>query len=92
VDPITGLPRYGNCGRNVLIGPGSSDVDTSLSKSFPIFREDRRLTFRLEFFNTLNHPNYGMPDANISDTTTVATINTTIKPMREAQFAVRYDF
>jgi hypothetical protein len=92
VDPVTGLPRFGNAGRNILIGPGTNDVDTSLSKSFPVFREDRRLTFRLEFFNTFNHPNYGLPDANISDTTTVATINTIVIPMREAQFAVRFDF
>lgn len=59
---------------------------------FPVFGENRRLTFRLEMFNTLNHPNYALPDPNISDINTVATINNLVKDMREAQFAVRFDF
>ncbi len=43
-------------------------------------------------FNLLNHPNYGRPDMNISNVNTAATINTVIRPMRQAQFALRYDF
>jgi hypothetical protein len=92
VDPTTGLPRYGNAGRNILVGPALTAADLSLAKSFPVFREDRRLSFRLETFNAFNHPNYGLPDANISNVNTVATINTTVKPMRQAQFAARFDF
>jgi hypothetical protein len=83
---------FGNAGRNILIGPGINVLDASLSKSFPIFGENRRLTFRLEMFNALNHPNYGLPDANISNVNTVGSITSLIKDMREAQFAVRFDF
>lgn len=83
---------FGDAGRNILVGPGIDVVDTSLSKSFRVFGENRLLTFRLEMFNTFNHPNYALPDANISSVNTVATINSLVKDMREAQFAVRFDF
>jgi len=54
--------------------------------------ESRRLTFRLEMFDAFNHPNYALPDANLSDFNTVASINSLVKDMREAQFALRFDF
>jgi len=90
--PARNQACFGNAGRNILLGPGIDVVDSSLSKSFPVFGEYRRLTFRLEMFNTLNHPNYALPDPNISNINTVATINSLVKDMREAQFAVRFDF
>jgi len=67
-------------------------VDTSLAKSFPVFGEKRSLTFRIELFNAFNHANYDLPDPNISNLNTVGTINNIIKPMRQAQFALRFDF
>lgn len=91
VDPITGLPRFGNAGRNIVIGPGINVMDASLAKQFRI-REGHTASFRLEMFNLLNHPNYGAPDMNISNVNTVATINRVIRSMRQAQFALRYDF
>jgi hypothetical protein len=92
VDPGTNQPRFGNAGRNILVGPGLNVVDTSLAKSFPVWREGHRFTFRLEFFNAFNHPNLDYPDANISNTNTVGTITRVLKPTRQAQFAFRYDF
>ena len=83
---------FGDAGRNILIGPGINVLDASLQKSFAVFGETRRLTFRLEMFNALNHPNYGLPDANLSNVNTVGSINTLVKDMREAQFAFRFDF
>ncbi len=92
VEPGTGLPRFGNAGRNILVGPGLNSVDLSLAKSFPVLREDWKLTFRLEAFNAFNHPNYDFPDSNISNVNTVGTINRIVKPMRQVQFALRFDF
>jgi len=92
VDPGTGLPRFGNAGRNILVAPGLNVADASLAKSFPLLREGRRLAFRIEAFNTFNHPNYDFPDNNISNANTVATINRTVKSMRQVQFALRFDF
>jgi hypothetical protein len=90
--PTGTLACFGDAGRNILVGPGIDEVDASLSKSFPIRSERRRLTLRFELFNAFNHPNYGLPDANISDVNTVGSITTLVKDMREAQFAVRFDF
>jgi hypothetical protein len=90
-DPVTGLPRFGNAGRNILIGPRTNYADGGLSKSVPV-HESWLLTFRMEMFNAFNHPNYDLPDANISNINTVATINDIVRPMRQAQFALRLDF
>ncbi len=83
---------FGNAGRNILVGPGIDNVDGSLSKSFPIRSERRRLTLRFELFNAFNHPNYALPDPNLSDVNTVGSITSLVKNMREAQFAARFDF
>jgi hypothetical protein len=91
-DPATGQPRFGNAGRNILVGPGLNSIDASLAKSFPVWKESWRATFRLELFNALNHANYDYPVSNISDVNTVATISRIAKPMRQAQFAFRFDF
>lgn len=49
--------RFGNSGRNVLIGPGFQLWDLSLLKNFSL-TERVRLQFRAESFNTFNHPNF----------------------------------
>ncbi|MGA2981379.1 MAG: TonB-dependent receptor [Terriglobales bacterium] len=53
----TDLGTFGNAGRNIIEGPGYKTWDTSLVKQFPI-NEQKRLEFRAEFFNVLNHVNY----------------------------------
>lgn len=53
-DPQQG--SFGNVGLNTLRGPGVENWDSSLLKSFP-FSEKRRLEFRAEFYNVLNHTN-----------------------------------
>jgi hypothetical protein len=92
-DPFTGLPRYGNAGRNTIVGPGTNYMDANIAKAFN-FHEGRSLTLRVEAFNVLNHANYANPQLNISNTTTVATITGLLsnRPMREVQFAARFAF
>lgn len=51
---------FGNAGRNTLPSPGNAVVDMSLRRRFPI-REAAVLEFRIEGFNVLNHPNWGIP-------------------------------
>jgi hypothetical protein len=91
IDPVNGLPRFGNAGRNTIIGPGMNAVDMSLRKSFR-FEKGRRLSFEASLFNAFNHPNWGNPDTNVSNTNTVGTVNNLSRPMRQGQFAARYDF
>ena len=58
----------GNAGRNKILGPPFRNLDFSVAKNFPI-TERFKLQYRAEFFNILNHPNFGFPDANISNVT-----------------------
>jgi hypothetical protein len=61
LDPSTGFPtRQGDLGRNVLRGFGATQWDFALHRSFNL-SERVRLEFRAEFFNLLNHPNFGQP-------------------------------
>lgn len=56
---------YGNLGRYQVIGPGFGDVDLSLIKNTPIYKERVRAQFRVEMFNVFNRVNLSQPDANI---------------------------
>lgn len=53
----------GNLGRNTLIGPSVFNVDVSLQREFAL-GSNRRLQFRAEFFNLMNHPNFRTPTGN----------------------------
>jgi Carboxypeptidase regulatory-like domain/TonB dependent receptor len=64
--PPTG--QFGTAGRNMLRGPGFSQLDLSLRKSFEL-GEDIHLTFGAEVFNLLNHPNFAVPSNTQSPVT-----------------------
>jgi hypothetical protein len=53
----------GNAGRNILIGPGITNLDFSVFKNNQIKRisENFNVQFRVEMFNILNHPNFAPP-------------------------------
>jgi hypothetical protein len=55
--------RFGSTGRNILRGPGTFNTDVSIFRDFPI-RERLKLSFRAEFFNFLNHAQFGAREAN----------------------------
>jgi len=58
--------RQGNLGRNALRAFGATQWDFAVHRDFPI-HESLKLQFRAEMFNVLNHPNFGPPDGNLSD-------------------------
>jgi hypothetical protein len=58
--------RQGNLGRNALRGFGATQWDFAVHRDFPI-RERFKLQFRAELFNVLNHPNFGQPVNDISN-------------------------
>jgi len=78
---------WGNVGRNVLNGPGQSNIDMSLTKVTP-FMESRMVEWRMEVFNVLNHPNFGNPSGN-STSAAFATITSTVANARLIQFGLR---
>jgi TonB dependent receptor. len=44
-------------GRNILRGPGFTNWDASIAKTWTL-REQLKLQFRGEVFNVVNHPNF----------------------------------
>ncbi len=87
---------FGNERRNQLTGPALSTVNLSLGKTFAI-REGMGLQIRADADNVFNHPNYALPNANLSLTgSTISTgtsnISNTSVPMRNMQLSARFSF
>jgi hypothetical protein len=59
--------RFGDAGRNILIGPGILNLDTSLVRNIG-GSEKFHAQFRAEFFNVLNHTNFASPVATTNNT------------------------
>jgi len=78
---------FGNAGRNILIGPGLVTWDSGVDKEFRM-NERFWLQFRLEFFNLLNRPNFGLPNVNIGSAG-AGTIATVVTNARQVQLALR---
>ncbi len=78
---------FGNTGRNILIGPGLATWDLGADKDFRL-TERFGLQFRSEFFNVLNHSNFGLPNSSIGSSA-AGTITTEITNARQIQFALR---
>ena len=56
--------RQGDFGRNVLRGFDAFQGDLAVQREFEM-TEKLRLNFRSEFFNILNHPDFGNPNNNL---------------------------
>jgi hypothetical protein len=67
---------FGNLGRNRLRGPAFETLDLGLYRNFKI-NEGMNLQFRTEFFNALNHTNFGLPNAGLGSIATFGTILST---------------
>jgi hypothetical protein len=63
-----GFPNASTVGRNTLLAGGINNFDVTLTKSFPI-GEQRRVEFRWEALNALNHPQFTqIPAASVVGT------------------------
>src|SRR5262249_3414072 len=69
-DPVSNPSQrtYGTLGRNAFRGPARTNFDVSIAKITNI-DEQRRLEFRADMFNALNHPLFRNPSTNIAGTT-----------------------
>jgi outer membrane receptor protein involved in Fe transport len=63
---VPALGTYGNLGRNQIYGPGFEDVDLSLLKNIPLYKERVRAQFRVEMFNVFNRVNLAQPLSNLA--------------------------
>jgi hypothetical protein len=90
----------GNSGRNILTGPGLSNLDFFVFKNNYIKRisESFNVQFRAEFFNILNRANFAPPvtpdNTDIFDSTGAPTgvaglLTSTTTTSREIQFAIK---
>jgi hypothetical protein len=88
-DPNSPVQQFGTAGRNIVQGPGYANWDFSLFKNIPV-AEGKELQFRAEFFDLLNHPNFFLPDSDISS----STFNTILEaqPPRLIQLALKFVF
>jgi len=57
---------FGQQGRNSLTGPGYTDTDLTITKSFPLHFRESNIKLGAQFFNILNHPNFGQPNSDVS--------------------------
>lgn len=55
----------GTSGRDILRGPGSSNIDLALFKNFSI-TEQVKAQFRAQAYNLTNTPHFANPDSNLS--------------------------
>jgi hypothetical protein len=74
--PPTG--RVGTAGRNAYYGPGLFNWDATLLKTFAVWGERTKLTFRADFFNLTNHTNFANPVHNIASGSTFGKITQTV--------------
>jgi hypothetical protein len=88
---------YGSVIKNSLVGPGYTDWDTALQRYFN-FTERINLQFRAEYFNVLNHTNFGDPALTVSSPgsfgriTGTAGNNGNTNDPRIAQLALKLSF
>jgi hypothetical protein len=90
------VDRFGNLGRNVVIGPAFHNTDVALIKNVRP-SAGVGMQFRVDVFDVFNHPNFG-PPGNIVGTPTFGKITRTRLPTGEAgssrqiQLAARLSF
>jgi hypothetical protein len=81
----------GTTGRNIISGPGYTNVDFGVHKKFKV-TETSTLQFQANAFNIFNHPNFGLPNGNLNSAATVGKSTLTINGARVMQLALRFDF
>jgi hypothetical protein len=90
------VERFGNLGRNLVIGPRFDNVDFSVIKDTSI-GERMHAQLRVEVFDLFNHPNFGQP-GNVVGTPAFGRITNTRFPTgesgssRQVQFAFKLIF
>ena len=93
---VVPVGRFGNLGRNVVIGPGFNNTDFSIIKRTKL-TENQLIEFRWEIFDVFNHANFGqpgrvIPSANFGQITNTRFPTGDSGSSRQMQFALKYRF
>jgi hypothetical protein len=91
-DGSTTYNAPGNSGRDILRGPGSSNIDMSIFKNFNI-TEKSKLEIRFQAYNATNTPHFANPNADLSQGGTFGIITAT-QPFsfRQCELGLRLTF
>jgi hypothetical protein len=87
---VTGSPRFGSAGRNILRGPGFGNLDVSLLRTFRV-TEGTTVEFRVDSFNFTNTPHFNNPNANMSGGRFLV-ITSAMQDQRQFRFGLRIGF
>lgn len=93
---FTAVPQFGYLGRNVIVGPGFSNIDFSVVKNTKL-DETRELQFRAEVFDVFNRANFGQPGRVVGSATFGQITNTRFPTgdsgsSRQLQFGLKFIF
>jgi Carboxypeptidase regulatory-like domain len=88
--------ELGDASRTPLSGPDFVNTDFSLIKQFRLPWENLGLSFRAEFFNLFNHPQFALPVQSIGyadiNAANFGSISSTVNNPRLVQFALKLTF
>jgi len=84
---------FGDSATGLVDGRGQANLDLALSRTmtmnWPV--ENSSIQLRAEFFNALNHPQFGNPDTNFTSPTFGVISSAAVNP-RVGQVALRFSF
>jgi hypothetical protein len=85
--------NYGNSGRDIVYSPGAVNFDFSIFKRYSVRKlgDAGQVQLRFEGFNVFNHPQFGQPNANLSNVQ-VGTITFLTTTMRQLQAGLKIMF
>ncbi len=81
----------GTAGRDILRGPGSSNIDMALLKSFS-FAERYRLEARVQAYNLTNTPHFANPNSDINGSNFGLITSTQPCSYRQVELGLRLSF
>jgi hypothetical protein len=88
---VPGQPgQFSNAGRNLIVSPGTKNLDVMVARNFFLPWEGHQIQFRFESFNFTNTANFGRPNTTVGSAA-VGTITSAEDP-RRIQFGLKYVF
>jgi hypothetical protein len=83
----------GTAGRDILRGPGSSNIDLALFKNFTV-TEQVKAQFRVQAYNLTNTPHFANPDSDLNHGIGVFGQINSIQPFswRQVELGLRITF
>jgi len=90
-DGSTVFDRPGTAGRNILRGPGNSNIDLGVAKKFSV-TERTNVEFRAQAYNLTNTPHFGNPNADLSQGNFGKVTTTLPFSYRQMELALRVNF